>query len=70
MMPLAMMHCNEPCVVQKVLGKPDVVKHLADLGICTGAKIEIVQYICGNAVVAVRGSRIALDRSLMMKIMV
>lgn len=70
MMPLELVQCREKCVIKKVLGRPEMVRHLADLGLCIGAEITIMNKSNGNAVAAVKDTRIALDHELLRKIMV
>ena len=70
MMPLTYATVGEECIIQKVGGKPEVKKHLEDLGFISGSKVIVVSENNGNLIVNVKDSRIALDRAMAMKIMI
>ena len=70
MMPLTLANIGEECTIVKVGGQPETKKHLEDLGFVAGTKIQVISSTNGNLVVRVKDSRIALDSSLAMKIMV
>lgn len=70
MMPLAMVNAGENVCIQKITGKDEVRQHLAELGFVVGETVGVVSEIGGNLILAVKDSRIALDRSMAMRIMV
>lgn len=70
MMPLTLANLEEEHTILKVGGKPEVKKHLEDLGFTTGSKVRVVSSNDGNLIVNVRDSRIALDKDLAMKIII
>ena len=70
MLPLIYAQINEENVIKKVGGKPDMKKHLEDMGFVTGAIIKVVSDINGNLIVNVKDSKVALDKQLASKIMI
>ena len=70
-MPLAMLPENEEAKVVEVRGGRGLVMRLSELGFTTGAKVKILlSNSLGPVVIDVRGSRIALGRGLLMRIIV
>ena len=70
MLPLTYAQINEENVIKKVGGKPDMKKHLEDMGFVTGAIIKVISEVNGNLIVNVKDSKIALDKQLASKIMI
>lgn len=70
MIPLTYADPGEKNVILKISGKPEIKKHLEDMGFVTGAVITVVSTINGNLIVNVKDSKVALDRSLAGKIMI
>ena len=70
MIPLIYADMNEKNVVRKVTGKPEVRRHLADIGFVTGAVVSVISGVNGNLLVSVKDSKIALDRDLAARIMI
>ena len=70
-MPLAMLPENEEAKVVEVRGGRGLVRRLSELGFTPGAKVKILfSNSPGPVVIDVRGSRIALGRGLLMRIIV
>ena len=69
-MPLAMMESGAKGKVSAIRGDDAAKKHLNELGFVEGAEIEVVSSVGGNVIVALYGSRLALNRDLAMRIMV
>lgn len=70
MMPLAMAKAGENVRILKITGKDEVRQHLAELGFVVDTDVTVVSEIAGNLIVQVKNSRVALDRSMAMRIMV
>ena len=70
MMPLILAAAGETNTIRKVSGKPEVKKHLEDLGFVVGGEVTVVSAIGGNLIVNVKESRIAISREMAGKIMV
>jgi len=69
--PLAMLHENEEAEVVGIRGGRGLVRRLSELGLTPGTKIKVLlSNSPGPVLIDVRGSRIALGRGLLMKIMV
>lgn len=67
-MPLLFADLGVEYVIQRVGGKPEMKKHLEDLGFTPGGVVIVVAKNGGNLIVRVKDSRLALDRELAMKI--
>ena len=68
MMPLTMAKSGERVTVRKITGKDEIRQHLAELGFVVDSDITVVSEIAGNLIVQVKGSRIALDKSMAQRI--
>ena len=56
--------------VIKILASEKVKKHLENLGITKGSSLELLNNDGGNVILLVKGSRLALDKDLALKIVV
>lgn len=70
MIPLSFADVGEENIIKKVGGKPEVKKHLENLGFVVGASVEIINTVNGNLIVKVKESRVALSIEMAQKIMV
>lgn len=70
MMPLTMAKVGEKNIIAKITGKDEVRQHLAELGFVVGSEVTIVSRIGENVILAIKDSRIALDKTLTNRIMV
>lgn len=70
MMPLTLANIGEQNMIRKVGGKPELKKHLEDMGFVAGGYVTIVSAIGGNLIVNVKESRVAISREMAAKIMV
>ena len=64
MMPLTLANVGEENTIKKVGGKPEVRKHLENLGFVAGTEITVVSSIGGNLIVNVKDSRIAVNEDM------
>lgn len=69
-MPLTFANIGEENIIRKVGGKPEVKKHLENLGFNTGGSITIISTIGGNLIVNVKETRVAISKEMAGKIMV
>jgi len=70
MMPLCLLKNGESGIIKKITGKDETRRHLAELGFVVDEKITVISGIGGNMILEVKGSRIALDASMVSRIMV
>lgn len=70
MMPLNLADIGQAQIIKKIGGTPEVKKHLENLGFNVGGEVSIVNMLCGNVIVKVKETRIALCDELARKIMV
>ncbi len=70
MLPLSYAEVNEPNVIKKVTGNPEMKKHLEDMGFVTGGIVRVVAEMGGNLIVDVKDTRIAISREMAQKIMI
>lgn len=70
MMPLTLVDRGEARVIRRIGGRPEIRKHLEDLGFVTGGTVTVISTLNGNVIVSVKESRIAISREMAQKIMV
>ena len=70
MIPLSFADVGEEHIIKKIGGKPEVKKHLENLGFVVGASVEVINTVSGNLIVKVKESRVALSIEMAQKIMV
>ena len=69
-MPLPIAPAGEELTVRKILADEKNKRHFENLGILVGSKITVLSAVGGNVIIKVREVRLALDRTLAMKILV
>ena len=64
MMPLSLANAG------KIGGKPEVKKHLENLGFVVGGNVQVVSTLGGNVIVNVKEARVAISEEMARKIMI
>ena len=70
MMPLTLANIGEENTIKKIGGKPEIKKHLENLGFVAGSSVTIINTLGGNIIVNVKDSRVAISKDMAQKIMV
>ena len=70
MMPLVMAEVGETNTIKKISGRDEVRRHLAELGFVVGEEVHLVSRLGGNLILSVKDSRVALDKSMALRIMI
>ena len=70
MMPLTFAETGEELVIRKIGGKPEVKKHLENLGFVVGTDVSVINTMGGNVIVKVKESRVAISQEMAQKIMI
>lgn len=70
MLPLMIAREGEWVTIKGISGKDDIRQHLAELGFVVGAELMIISRVSGNFIIQVKGSRVALDRSMASRIFI
>lgn len=70
MMPLAFAQVGEENIIRKIGGKPEVKKHLENLGFVVGGNVKIISKLGSNVIVNVKEARVAISSEMAQKIMV
>ena len=70
MMPLTLANVGEENIIKKVGGKPEVKKHLENLGFVAGGNVTVVTMLRGNVIVNVKETRVAISKEMAQKIMI
>jgi ferrous iron transport protein A len=70
MMPLTTARTGETNLIKKITGKDEVRRHLAELGFVVGENVTVVSEICGDMILSIKDSRIALDKTMANRIMI
>jgi ferrous iron transport protein A len=69
-MPLSMARTGEKNLIKRVGGNDDIRHFLASLGFIAGSDVTLVAKNCGNIIVNVKESRIAISQEMANKILV
>ncbi|RRC92431.1 ferrous iron transport protein A [Erysipelotrichaceae bacterium OH741_COT-311] len=69
-MPLTFANFNSELLVKKVIGKEKQQRLLESLGFVAGEKVVVLSESGGNLIVLIKGSRIAIDKTLASRIIV
>lgn len=69
-MPLTVAPLGESLIIQKITGKDEVRRHLAELGFVVHCPVTVVARMGGSLIVQVKNSRIALDQGMANRIMI
>ncbi len=69
-MPLTMATVGQTNCIKKVLGKDEIRRHLAELGLVVGGEVTVISKIAGNMILSVKESRIALDQTMTNRIII
>ena len=70
MMPLSLASPNEENTIKKIGGKPEVKKHLENLGFVVGGNVSVISTLNGNVIVKVKETRVAISDEMARKIMI
>lgn len=70
MMPLTLAAVGEENIIKKLIGNPDVKKHMEHLGFITGSRVTVIAANQGDVIVSVKESRIAISKAMANKIFV
>lgn len=69
-MPLTFANIGEDNIIKKIGGKPEVKKHLENLGFVVGGSVKVISQLGGNVIVNVKEARVAVSREMAQKIMI
>ena len=69
-MPLTLASVGEENIIKKVGGRPDVKKHLENLGFVAGGSVTVITMMGGNVIVNVKEARVAISKEMAQKIMI
>ncbi len=69
-MPLCMVSDGESFLIKKITGNEETRRFLENLGFVAGTQVSLISKICGNIIVQVKDSRVAISREMAQKIIV
>ncbi|MBR2100782.1 MAG: ferrous iron transport protein A [Eubacterium sp.] len=70
MIPLGALGEGENGIIKRIGGKPEVKRHLSDIGFTIGDEVCVITEQNGNIIVKVKEARIAVSKEMAMKIYV
>lgn len=70
MMPLTFAEAGEENIIKKIGGKPEIKKHLENLGFVVGGSVRVINRLGGNVIVNVKETRVAVSSEMAQKIMI
>ena len=69
-MPLSFATAGEENIIKKIGGKPEVKKHLENLGFVVGGAVTVITTLGGNVIVNVKEARVVISEEMAKKIMI
>ena len=69
-MPLTLANVGEDNIIKKIGGKPEVRKHLENLGFVVGGNVNVITKLGGNVIVNVKEARVAISEEMAQRIMI
>ncbi len=69
-MPLTSANIGKENTIKKIGGKPEIKKHLENLGFIIGGSVTVINTLGGNVIVNVKDSRVAISKEMAQKIMI
>ncbi len=70
MMPLSMASSGEKMIIKQINGKDETKRFLENLGFVVGCNVIVISEMCGNIIVNVKDTRVAISKSMANRIMV
>ncbi len=70
MIPLSVLGDGNDGVIKKIGGKPEVRKHLENIGFIVGDTVTVITEQNGNIIVKVKETRVAISKEMASKIYV
>ena len=70
MIPLNVLGDGNEGIIKKIGGKPEVRKHLEDIGFIVGDNVTVITEQNGNIIVKIKETRVAISKEMAMKIYV
>ncbi len=70
MLPLTFADVGESNIIKRIGGKPEVKKHLENLGFVVGGEVKVISMVGGNVIVNVKETRVAISEEMAKKIMI
>ena len=70
MMPITLADVGEDNTVKLIGGKPEVRRHLENLGFVVGSSVTVINSIGDNVIVRVKEARVAISAEMAQKIYV
>ena len=70
MMPITFADAGEEHIIQRIAGRPEVKKHLEDMGFTVGSPVTVIITVGGNVIIKVKECRVAISQEMAQKIMI
>ena len=70
MIPITLADVGEEHIIQRLCGKPEVKKHLEDMGFIVGHPVTVMNTVGGNLIIKVKECRVAISFEMAQKIMI
>lgn len=69
-MPITLLRPGETGVVKRISGAADTRRFLASLGFVDGSQVRVVSELCGNMILHIMDSRVAVNKEMAKHIIV
>ena len=70
MIPLSVLGDGNEGIIKRISGKPEVKKHLEDMGFVPGDTVTVITEQNGNIIVKIKETRVAISKEMAMRIYV
>ena len=70
MIPLVFANIGDSNIIKRISGNAETKRHLENLGFVPGGEVSVVSKICGNIIVNVKESRVALGEDMARRILI
>ncbi|MBP3484809.1 MAG: ferrous iron transport protein A [Oscillospiraceae bacterium] len=70
MMPITLADVGQDNTVKRIGGKPELRRHLENLGFVVGSSVTVINAIGDNVIVRVKDARVAISAEMAQKIYV
>ena len=70
LIPLSVLGDGNEGIIKRISGKPEVKKHLEDMGFVPGDTVTVITEQNGNIIVKIKETRVAISKEMAMRIYV
>lgn len=69
-MPISLLSAGQTRIIRRIKGKDEQRRYIESLGFVEGAEVTVISELSGSLIVNIKNSRVAIDKSVAMRIIV